>query len=43
LYFYGGLAIAFAVFALTHFFGVIAIALLGTETKGKVLEEISNE
>ncbi|MCW4018941.1 MAG: MFS transporter [Candidatus Bathyarchaeota archaeon] len=41
LYAYGGLAAAFTVFALIHFVGAVTIALLGTETKGKTLEEIS--
>lgn len=41
LYASGGLAAAFTVFALTHFLGAIAVAVLGTETKGKALEEIS--
>jgi len=39
----GGLAAAFSVFALTHFLGAVAVAVLATETKGKVLEEISKE
>jgi len=43
LYAYGGLPAAFTVFALTHILGAIAIAVLGTETKGKTLEEISKE
>jgi len=43
LYAYGGLAAAFTIFALTHFLGAIAVAVLGTETKGKILEEISKE
>ena len=43
LYAYGGLAAAFTIFALTHFLGAIAVVLLGTETKGKILEEISME
>ncbi len=43
LFAYGGLPAAFTVFALTHFLGAIAIAFLGTETKGKILEEISKE
>jgi len=43
LYAYGGLAAAFTIFALTHFLGAITVAVLGTETKGKVLEEISKE
>lgn len=43
LYVYGGLPLAFAVFAVAHFVGAIAIAFLGTETKGKILEKISNE
>ncbi len=41
LYFYGGLGAAFAAFALVHFVGAVAIAVLGVETKGKVLTEIS--
>ena len=41
LYFYGGLPAAFAVFALVHIIGAIVIAVLGKETKGKTLEEIS--
>jgi putative MFS transporter len=40
LYAYGGLPAAFTMFALTHFLGAIVIVLLGTETKGKILEEI---
>ncbi len=43
LYASGGLGAAFTVFALTHFLGAIAVLVLGTETKGKVLEEISKE
>lgn len=43
LYTYGGLAAAFTIFALAHFFGAITVVLLGTETKGKALEEISKE
>jgi putative MFS transporter len=43
LYVYGGLPAAFAAFALVHFFGAITIILLGTETKGKLLIEISKE
>jgi putative MFS transporter len=43
LYAYGGLAAAFTVFALAHILGAITVALLGTETKGKILEEISKE
>jgi putative MFS transporter len=43
LYTYGGLPAAFAVFALFHFLGAIAVLVLGTETKGKVLEEISKD
>ena len=42
LYAYGGLAAAFAIFALIHFAGAITIAVLGAETKGKTLEEISS-
>jgi putative MFS transporter len=41
LYAYGGLAAAFAVFAAFHLVGAAAIIMLGIETKGKVLEEIS--
>jgi MFS transporter, putative metabolite:H+ symporter len=41
LYFYGGLPAAFAVFALVHVVGAVTIAVLGIETKGKTLEEIS--
>lgn len=41
LYFYGGLPVAFTVFALVHFAGAIGIAMLGMETRGKSLEEIS--
>lgn len=41
LYAYGGLSAAFAVFALVHFMGAVAILALGVETKGKHLEEIS--
>ncbi len=41
LYFYGGLPAAFAVFALVHIIGAVVIAVLGMETKGKSLEEIS--
>jgi MFS transporter, putative metabolite:H+ symporter len=43
LYYYGGLPAAFAVFALIHFFGAAVIFTLGTETKGKTLEEISEQ
>ncbi|MEM4188262.1 MAG: MFS transporter [Candidatus Hadarchaeum sp.] len=43
LYAYGGLAAAFAVFSLMHFLGAVAVAVLGIETKGKVLEEITPE
>ncbi|MEM3420967.1 MAG: MFS transporter [Candidatus Hadarchaeum sp.] len=43
LYAYGGLAAAFAVFSLMHFLGAVAVAVLGIETKGKVLEEIAKE
>ncbi len=41
LYAYGGLGAAFTVFALVHFLGAVAIAVLGIETKGRALEEIS--
>ena len=41
LYAHGGLTAAFAVFALMHFLGAAAIAVLGIETKGKILEEIA--
>jgi putative MFS transporter len=41
LYFYGGLGAAFSAFALIHFAGAITIAILGIETKGKPLTEIS--
>jgi putative MFS transporter len=41
LYFYGGLPVAFAGFALIHFVGAVTILLLGIETKGKPLTEIS--
>jgi MFS transporter, putative metabolite:H+ symporter len=41
LYAYGGLSAAFTAFALVHFIGAITIALLGMETKGKTLKEIS--
>lgn len=41
LYFYGGLPAAFTIFALVHFAGAVAIFVLGMETKGKTLEEIS--
>ncbi len=41
LYFYGGLGVAFAAFALVHFIGAITIGVLGIETKGKVLTDIS--
>ncbi len=43
LFAYGGLAAAFSVFALLHLFGAFAVFVLGTETKGKVLEEISKD
>ena len=43
LYAYGGLPAAFTVFALVHIVGAVTIAVLGTETKGKALEEISKE
>jgi putative MFS transporter len=43
LYAYGGLPIAFAAFALVHFIGAITILILGIETKGKLLKEISKE
>lgn len=38
---FGGLPSAFTAFALVHFLGVVTIALLGSETKGKTLAEIS--
>ena len=41
LFAYGGLGAAFTAFALVHFIGAITIALLGMETKGKTLKEIS--
>lgn len=41
LFAYGGLAAAFTAFALVHFAGAVAIAALGTETKGKTLTELS--
>jgi putative MFS transporter len=41
LYFYGGLAAAFIAFALVHFIGAVTIGILGIETKGKLLTEIS--
>ena len=41
LYFYGGLPTAFSAFALIHFAGAVTIAILGIETKGKPLTEIS--
>jgi putative MFS transporter len=41
LYSYGGLPAAFAAFALIHLVGAVTIAILGTETKGKPLTEIS--
>lgn len=41
LYFYGGLTAAFTAFALVHLIGAITIAVLGIETKGKILTEIS--
>ena len=41
LFFYGGLPAAFAAFALVHLAGAMTIALLGIETKGKPLTEIS--
>jgi len=43
LYVYGGLPAAFTAFALVHFVGAVTVVVLGTETKGKVLEEISRE
>jgi hypothetical protein len=42
LYAYGGLAAAFTIFALFHIVGPITVAVLGMETKGKVLEEIDD-
>ena len=41
LFAYGGLPAAFTAFALVHFIGAIAVAVLGLETKGKTLTEIS--
>ena len=41
LYFYGGLPVAFTAFALVHFIGSVTIAVLGIETRGKPLTEIS--
>ena len=41
LYFYGGLPAAFTAFALIHFVGAVTIGVLGVETKGKSLTEIS--
>ncbi|MEM2110418.1 MAG: MFS transporter [Candidatus Bathyarchaeia archaeon] len=41
LHTYGGLAAPFVVFAIAHFLGALATAVLGIETKGKVLEEIT--
>ncbi|HEX9262632.1 MAG TPA: MFS transporter, partial [Candidatus Bathyarchaeia archaeon] len=41
LFAYGGLPAAFTAFALVHFMGAIAVAVLGLETKGKTLTEIS--
>jgi len=43
LFLYGGLAAAFTMFALMHFIGSASVMILGTETKGKTLEEISKE
>lgn len=43
LYASGGLAAAFTVFALFHFIGAASVLILGTETKGRALEEISRE
>lgn len=43
LYEYGGLGAAFAAFALVHFVGSFIVIILGIETKGKTLEEISKE
>jgi len=43
LYSNGGLPAAFTAFALVHFVGAITVAVLGTETKGKALEEISKD
>jgi len=41
LYAYGGLTAAFTIFAVTHLFGAVVVALLGVETKGRILEEIA--
>jgi len=43
LYASGGLPAVFTMFALAHFIGSASVFILGTETKGKVLEEISKE
>jgi len=43
LFQYGGLVVVFAVFALVHLAGPVCVIVLGTETRGKVLEEISKE
>ena len=43
LFAYGGLAAVFTIFALFHIVGAITVAVLGIETKGKVLEEISKD
>jgi putative MFS transporter len=41
LYSYGGLAVPFALFALIHILGAVAVITFGVETKGKTLEEIA--
>lgn len=41
LYYYGGLPAAFSVFAVVQLVGAFGILVLGMETKGKTLEEIS--
>jgi putative MFS transporter len=41
LWLVGSISLMFLVFALVHFLGAICVLILGKETKGKVLEEIS--
>ena len=41
LYSYGGLAASFAMFALIHIWGAVAVVAFGVETRGKALEEIA--
>jgi putative MFS transporter len=43
LYAAGGLPAAFVAFAVTHFVGAVAVTVLGIETQGKALEEISTD